>query len=115
MSERISNGQFASKELGKPEPRIGTGKPGPGRPKGLPNKTTRAVKEFLAALVDDSQVQDSVKGRILKGDAVAFFRALEHVVGKPQENVNVNLNVTQLEARLKAGRDRVSIRKDSRE
>ncbi len=33
--------------MGKPL-RIGTGKPGPGRPKGLPNKTTTAAKEAFA-------------------------------------------------------------------
>ena len=26
---------------------IGKGKPGPGRPKGLPNKTTQAIKEMV--------------------------------------------------------------------
>lgn len=31
------------------KPRVGDGTPGPGRPKGLPNKNTVAVKEALAA------------------------------------------------------------------
>ncbi len=31
---------------------IGSGKPGPGRPKGLQNKTTRAAKEAIALAAD---------------------------------------------------------------
>lgn len=94
MTEHLSNGQFARKEVTESAPDKKTGKklfqkggkPGPGRPKGSQNKTTRKVKEFLAALVDNPDVQDAVENRILKGDAVAFFRALEHVLGKPKEN-----------------------------
>lgn len=75
---RLSNGQFAK---GNPRPK------GAGRQKGTPNGTTRAVKEFLAALVDDAEVQQGVRDRIVAGDAVAFFRALDHVVGKPVEQM----------------------------
>jgi hypothetical protein len=32
---------------------IGKGKPGPGRPKGLPNKTTVAAKEAIAQAFDE--------------------------------------------------------------
>jgi len=95
--DRLSNGQFAKKHV-----RL----PGAGRKKGTPNKATRKVKEFLAALVDNVGVQDAVEGRILKGDAVAFFRALEHVVGKPKETMELDVTVRigerikQAEARL---------------
>jgi hypothetical protein len=95
MTEHLSNGQFARKEVSEPVKntkkqgsRFKKGQSGnpAGRPKGALNKTTRKVKEFLAALVDDPDVQEAVQSRILKGDAVAFFRALEHVLGKPKEN-----------------------------
>ena len=96
MTEHLSNGQFAKKEVSEQSsqnlPRKGKprGKPFPkghtGRPPGTPNKLTRDVKEFLAALVASQRVQEAVEARIEKGDAVAFFRALEHVVGKPREN-----------------------------
>lgn len=33
--------------------RIGAGKAGPGRPKGLPNKTTAAVKDMLREALDE--------------------------------------------------------------
>ena len=96
MSEHLSDGKFASKEItGAPvrdTSKIGKGKPGPGRPKGLQNKVTRDVKEFLAALVSSTDVQQAVEARIVKGDAVAFFRALEHVVGKPKETSDIKLS-----------------------
>ena len=95
MSEHLSNGQFARKEVTegvrvkktrKNRDQIGGGKPGPGRPPGMPNKITREVKEFLGLLVNKVSVQEAVEARIEAGDAVAFFRALEHVIGKPKEN-----------------------------
>ena len=95
MTEHLSNGQFAAKEVsannalerkkckprGRPFP-----KGNPGKPPGTQNKVTRDVKDFLRALVASTRVQDAVEARIEKGDAVAFFRALEHVLGKPKEN-----------------------------
>ncbi len=106
-TEHLSDGKFASKEVtGSPAKNSkGTGRKlfvkgqsgnPAGRPKGALNKTTRAVKEFLAELVDDPEVQMAVRGRIVKGDAVAFFRALEHVLGKPKESSDVNLNANVL-------------------
>lgn len=102
MPEHLSNGQFASKEVtqesgsqtatvakGSTPHRFKKGDPKPpnsGRRKGTPNKLTRDVKEFLGLLVNKVSVQDAVEARIEKGDAVAFFRALEHVLGKPKEN-----------------------------
>lgn len=116
MTEHLSNGQFASKEVtetkvvakrkGNPNWVPGHAKVG-GRALGTPNKITRDVKEFLAELVADTEVQGAVKGRIIKGDAVAFFRALEQVVGKPSENVNLNMpGIEAIMARLVAGRKR---------
>ena len=92
MQDRVADGRFAAKTArhsGRFKP--GDKKPpNSGRKPGQQNHTTRAVKEFLAALVDDPSVQQAVKERIKKGDAVAFFRALEHVVGKPKEQTEVS-------------------------
>lgn len=94
MSEHLANGQFARKEITQGEPvrktrknkdQIGGGKPGPGRPKGVPNKLTRDVKQFLDDLVTDVDVQEAVRDRLKKGDTVGFFRALENAIGKPTE------------------------------
>ncbi len=73
-SGRRKNGQFSNGHA-----RLG------GRAPGTPNRTTRAVKEFLAELVDDPEVQAGVRERIMRGDSVAFFRALEQVIGRPVE------------------------------
>ena len=61
----------------------------PGRPKGAVNKTTRAAKEFLAELCDDPAVQKAIRKRVLAGDTVGFFKALEMVFGKPKQQLDV--------------------------
>ena len=61
-----------------------------GRRRGTPNRATRAVKEFLAEILDRADVQDAIRQRILKGDTAAFFKAVEHVIGKPRQAVEVN-------------------------
>lgn len=38
---------------GKPA-RVGDGTPGPGRPKGIPNKTTKALKEMILEALEGS-------------------------------------------------------------
>jgi hypothetical protein len=71
-----------------PRPK-GTPKTG-GRQKGSPNRVTRAVKEFLTELVDDAKVQQAVRERVLAGETVGFFKALEMVHGKPRQSLHVN-------------------------
>lgn len=60
-----------------------------GRRRGTPNRATRAVKEFLAEIIDSADVQGAIRSRILKGDTTAFFRALEIVHGKPRQPVEL--------------------------
>jgi hypothetical protein len=99
---RLANGRFAEKS--RPA----------GRKKGTPNKTTRPIKEFLAALADDDAVQGAVRERILAGDAVAFFRAVDHVLGKPKESVDVSMpQADQLLERLEDWRKRLTNGKHS--
>jgi len=61
-----------------------------GRRRGTPNRATRAVKEFLAEILDRADVQDAIRQRILKGDTAAFFKAVEHVIGKPRQAMEFN-------------------------
>jgi hypothetical protein len=68
--------------------RKGTPKTG-GRRKGSPNRVTRAVREFLTDLVDDAEIQQAVRERVLAGDTAGFFKALEMVHGKPRQTVLV--------------------------
>lgn len=85
-----------------------------GRQRGTPNRVTRAVRDFLADLVERPDVQEAVRVRILKGDTIAFFRALEHVLGKPRQALEVNQDAAitfrwaEVERKLEAGRERVA-------
>lgn len=116
MTEHLSDGKFAPKEVtgeketGKKQPRGGLfvkgGPGGPGRKQGVPNKISRDVKEFIAELVADPEVQQAVKDRIARGDTVAFFRALEHFQGKPTERLDVT--VSKLDEALLAKRKRAA-------
>lgn len=60
-----------------------------GRPKGTPNKATRAMKEFLAWL-DSDEYRESAKRRILQGRA-PHLETLWHYYakGKPRDTVKV--------------------------
>jgi hypothetical protein len=40
--------------------------------------------------VADPDVQDAIRERLLDGDTVAFFKAVEMVHGKPRQSVEVN-------------------------
>lgn len=44
-------------------------KPGPGRPKGAPNKATKEVKDFWEGFYGSSKYLQSAAARILKGKA----------------------------------------------
>jgi hypothetical protein len=86
-----------------------------GRSKGTPNRATRAVKEFLSGLLEQPDVQDAIRDRILKGDTSAFFKALEFVIGKPRQTVEQGLTgpieirwKDDLVERLEAGRRRAA-------
>ena len=64
-----------------------------GRRRGTPNRATRAVKEFLAEILDRADVQDAIRQRILAGDTGAFFKAVEIVHGKPRQALEVSQDV----------------------
>ena len=76
-----------------PKDESGKVKRGPGRPKGSQNKTTVAAKEFLAKLVEDPKVQQAVRRKVLKGETLGFFKAIDKIVPDPPRDVNVNATV----------------------
>lgn len=65
-------------------------KRGPGRPKGSVNKATKAVREFLAELCDDPKVQKAVKDKVIAGESLGFFRALDKLIPDPPRQLQVN-------------------------
>lgn len=79
---------------------IGKGKAGPGRPKGLPNKTTTALKEAILAAAaehgEDDAGTDGLKGylrKVAREDVKAFTGLLGRVL--PLDvNGNVGFSVT---------------------
>jgi hypothetical protein len=52
---------------------------------------SRAAKEFLSELIDDPAVQASVRERVLAGDTLGFFRALEMIHGKAKQSSDVTV------------------------
>ena len=61
----------------------------PGRPKGAINKSTREVKAFARAIVEDPEYVDSLRRRLVSGRAphmepIMFYYAY----GKPKEVVD---------------------------
>lgn len=61
---------------------------GPGRPKGVPNKATREVKELARALVEDPAYRKKLRDRLLAGKAPQIEIMLWHYAyGKPKEDV----------------------------
>ena len=65
---------------------------GPGRKKGVPNKATQDVREFAQKFIDDQEYRDSLKRRILRGDATHMETLIWHYrFGKPKDVLDVNL------------------------
>lgn len=82
----ISRVEGSRGRFGKGRPKTG------GRRKGTPNRATRAVKAFLAEMLERADVQDAIRDRILRGDTSAFFKAVEIVYGKPRRATEVSHN-----------------------
>lgn len=71
-------------------------KRGPGRPKGSQNKATVAAKAFLTKLVEDPKVQAAVRRKVLKGETVGFFRAIDKIVPDPPREVTGQIDLRMI-------------------
>jgi hypothetical protein len=68
------------------------GKPGPGRPKGLPNKATQDAREFAQKFIDDQDYRESLRRRVISGRAPHMEQLIwTYRYGKPRETLDVNL------------------------
>ena len=64
-----------------------------GRPKGVPNKATKEVKELAQRLVLDPEYQQKLKQRLLNGTLQPAVEALlwHYSFGKPKDTLDVNV------------------------
>lgn len=85
--------QAGEKESGKKRAKVGDGTPGPGRPKGVPNKTTTALKE--AILLAGEQVGEDGKG---KDGLVGYLRKL--AMSEPKSYAAILGKTLPLDTRL---------------
>ena len=68
-----------------------TGTPGPGRPKGSVNKSTKDIQAFARECLESPEYRDSLKRRLQRGDAPHMETLLHHYgYGKPKETVQVD-------------------------
>lgn len=81
--------------------KIGKGQAGPGRPRGLPNKTTTALKEAILAAAEEHGEDDNGKGgltgylrKVAREDVKAFSGLLGRVLPLQLEGNGLNLTVT---------------------
>lgn len=62
----------------------------PGRPKGIPNKNTREIKEASRALLEDPLYLEALRIRLLRGEAGPVEPLLYHYAyGKPKDTLAI--------------------------
>jgi hypothetical protein len=79
----------------KQTPRIGEGKPGPGRPKGVPNKATKLLKDCIMGAFDRAGGEDYLLA-VAQEDPKTFVTLLGRVLPtevKADVNGNITVNV----------------------
>ena len=83
----------------------GGARSGAGRPKGVPNKTTTDMKLAILEAFERAGGADYLT-RLADEEPRTFVTLLAKVL--PNENINANIDVSDMTARLQAGRDRVA-------
>lgn len=85
------------------------GRPGPGRRKGSKNRATVEVREAARRLVEDPAYFESLRARLVRGQAGAMEVAPWHFAfGKPRGADGQDDNDARLEAMRRAARERLA-------
>ena len=68
-------------------------KPGPGRPKGSPNKVTTAVREIAQSIVNDETYRKNLISRMRSGSIMPGVETMlwHYAYGKPTEKLDVRV------------------------
>ena len=62
-----------------------------GRPKGRANAVTLDVREFAQKFIDDADYRESLRKRVLRGDAPHMETLIWHYrFGKPKDTLEIN-------------------------
>ena len=66
-----------------------------GRPKGVPNKATIAIKEFLRCCLDDPRYRARFRRQMFNGEISPALEqmAYHYVIGKPREQIDITATV----------------------
>jgi len=85
-----ANGNAVKETDQNPTTWVGTGVPGPGRPKGVPNRATTEMKEFALWFLTDETHRSNLRARILAGKADHIETLLWlYVYGRPKETIKL--------------------------
>ena len=83
----------------------GGARAGAGRPKGVPNKTTTDMKLAILEAFERAGGADYLT-RLAADEPRTFVTLLAKVL--PNENINANIDLSDMTQRLQEGRDRVA-------
>jgi hypothetical protein len=89
-----------------------------GRTKGVPNRATKAVKDFFIEVTSDPEVQQAVRQAIIdrdRGALQAFLGAAAYVIPKPMAQVQVETTPSMARLMLLALEDANAMRQAERE
>lgn len=68
------------------------GKPGPGRPKGLLNKTTQAAQDFARGIVESADYRAALQAKVRAGTLAPAVESMlwHYAYGKPKESIEIS-------------------------
>ena len=91
--------------------KVGAGKPGPGRPKGTPNKATAEAKVFARELVDDPAYRQKLREALLERKVAPAIEAMvwAYGYGRPKEFVEATVTAGVIDLERMAEQARAAV------